>query len=309
MPPPTDPDPDFPPLVLTFAASDPSSGAGMQADLLTLASMGCHPLTVVTAITVQDTMGVEAVQPIDSDWVSDQARCLLEDMPIDAFKIGALGSVENISAIAEIIADYPDVPLILDPVLASGRGDELASDEMLHAMRELLLPQTTILTPNSMEVRRLADVEDDEDPSLAACAQRLIDAGAEYVLVTGTHEPTAQVVNTLYGKNGVVRTDSWPRLPGSYHGSGCTLASAIAAMLANGLDLPDAVREAQDYTWHALQKAYRPGMGQFLPDRLFWAREQENADAEGEAAEAKTSAADAPAAALLSAQLSDLHRH
>jgi len=309
MPPSTDPDPDFPPLVLTFAASDPSSGAGMQADLLTLASMGCHPLTVVTAITVQDTMGVEAVQPIDSDWVSDQARCLLEDMPIDAFKIGALGSVENISAIAEIIADYPDVPLILDPVLASGRGDELASDEMLHAMRELLLPQTTILTPNSIEVRRLADVEDDEDPSLAACAQRLIDAGAEYVLVTGTHEPTAQVVNTLYGKNGVVRTDSWPRLPGSYHGSGCTLASAIAAMLANGLDLPDAVREAQDYTWHALQKAYRPGMGQFLPDRLFWAREQENADAEGEAAEAKTSAADAPAAALSSAQLSDLHRH
>jgi hydroxymethylpyrimidine/phosphomethylpyrimidine kinase len=314
MPPSTDPDPEFPPLVLTFAASDPSSGAGMQADLLTLASMGCHPLTVVTAITVQDTMGVEALQPIDSEWVSDQARCLLEDMPVDAFKIGALGSVENISAIAEIIADYPDVPLILDPVLASGRGDELASDEMLHAMRELLLPQTTILTPNSMEARRLADIDDDEEPSLATCAQRLIDAGAEYVLVTGTHEPTPQVVNTLYGKNGVVRTDSWPRLPGSYHGSGCTLASAIAAMLANGLDLPDAVREAQDYTWHALQKAYRPGMGQFLPDRLFWAREQENAETSGEAAEASSApAANAPAnvptAALLSAQLSDLHRH
>jgi len=314
MPPSTDPDPEFPPLVLTFAASDPSSGAGMQADLLTLASMGCHPLTVVTAITVQDTMGVEALQPIDSEWVSDQARCLLEDMPVDAFKIGALGSVENISAIAEIIADYPDVPLILDPILASGRGDELASDEMLHAMRELLLPQTTILTPNSMEARRLADIDDDEEPSLATCAQRLIDAGAEYVLVTGTHEPTPQVVNTLYGKNGVVRTDSWPRLPGSYHGSGCTLASAIAAMLANGLDLPDAVREAQDYTWHALQKAYRPGMGKFLPDRLFWAREQENAETGGEAAEASSApAANAPAnvptAALLSAQLSDLHRH
>ena len=149
-------------------------------------------------------------------------------------------------------------------MLASGRGDELASDEMLHAMRELLLPQTTILTPNSMEARRLADAEDDEEPSLAVCAQRLIDAGAEFVLITGTHEPTPQVVNTLYGKNGVVRTDSWQRLPGSYHGSGCTLASAIAAMLANGLELPEAVREAQDYTWHALQKAYRPGMGQFL---------------------------------------------
>jgi len=297
---PTDKDPEFPPLVLTFAASDPSGGAGIQADLLTLASMGCHPLTVITAITVQDTLGVEAVQAIDAEWVADQARCLLEDMPIDAFKIGALGSVENIAAIAEILADYPDVPLILDPVLASGRGDELASDEMLHAMRELLLPQTTIVTPNSMEARRLADVEDDDEPSLAMCAQRLIDAGAEYVLITGTHEPTPQVINTLYGKNGVVRTDSWQRLPGSYHGSGCTLASAIAAMLANGLELPEAVREAQDYTWHALQKAYRPGMGQYLPDRMFWARE----DAPG--AEPRVEAGDAP---KTPAQSPDLHRH
>ncbi len=266
---------DFPPVVLTFAASDPSGGAGIQADILTLASMGCHPLSVITAITVQDTLGVEAVQPIDADWVADQARCLLEDMPVDAFKIGALGSVENIAAIAEILSDYPEVPLILDPVLASGRGDELANDEMLHALRELLLPRTTLLTPNSMEARRLADVEDEEEPSLATCANRLIESGCEFVLITGTHEPTPQVINTLYGKSGVVRSDSWQRLPGNYHGSGCTLASAIAAMLANGLDLPEAVREAQDYTWHTLQKAYRPGMGQFLPDRLFWAREDD----------------------------------
>jgi hydroxymethylpyrimidine/phosphomethylpyrimidine kinase len=273
---PTHKDPDYPPLVLTFAASDPSGGAGIQADLLTLASMGCHPLSVLTAITVQDTLGVEAVQPLDAEWVADQARCLLEDMPVDAFKIGALGSVENIAAIAEILSDYPDVPLVLDPVLASGRGDELASDEMLHALRELLLPQTTILTPNSMEARRLADADDDEEVSLAVCAQRLIEAGAEFVLITGTHEPTPQVVNTLYGKSGVVRSDSWQRLAGNYHGSGCTLASAIAAMLANGLELPEAVREAQDYTWHALQKAYRPGMGQYLPDRLFWARADED---------------------------------
>ena len=125
--------------------------------------MGCHPLSVVTAITVQDTLGVEGVLAIDADWVADQARCLLEDMPVDAFKIGVLGSVENIAAIAEIVSDYPDVPLILDPVLASGRGDELATDDMTHAMRELLLPQTTILTPNSLEVRRLADVDDDDE--------------------------------------------------------------------------------------------------------------------------------------------------
>ena len=267
----------FPPLVLTFAASDPSGGAGMQADLLTLASMGCHPLSVITAITVQDSLGVEGVLAIDADWVADQARCLLEDMPVDAFKIGVLGSVENIAAIAEIVSDYPDVPLILDPVLASGRGDELANDEMTHALRELLLPQTTILTPNSLEARRLAESEDDEERPLDACAARLIETGCEFVLVTGTHENTPQVVNTLYGKSGVVRTDSWPRLPGTFHGSGCTLASAIAAMLANGLDLPEAVREAQEYTWQTLKKAYRPGMGQFLPDRLFWAREESDA--------------------------------
>jgi len=272
-------DPEFPPIVLTFAASDPSGGAGLQADILTLASMGCHPLSVVTAITVQDTLGVEGMQALDAEWVADQARCLLEDMPVDAFKIGVLGSVEIIAAVAEVIADYPEVPLVLDPVLASGRGDAFATDEMMDAMRELLLPHTTILTPNSMEARRLADVEDDE-PSLALCAERLIEMGAEFVLVTGTHEATPGVVNTLYAKSGVVRSDTWTRLPGSYHGSGCTLASAIAAMLANGLDLAEAVREAQDYTWQSLKKAYRPGMGQFLPDRMFWAREESDAPAD-----------------------------
>jgi len=271
------PDVDFPPIVLTFAASDPSGGAGLQADILTLASMGCHPLSVLTAYTVQDTMGVEGILAVDADWVADQARCLLQDIPVDAFKIGVLGSIENIAVIAEILSDYPDVPLILDPVLASGRGDEFANDEMMHAMRELLLPQATIITPNSMEARRLAETDDDDEPSLEVCAERLLEMGAEYVLITGTHEATTQVVNKLYGKEGIVRTDSWQRLPGSYHGSGCTLASAIAAMLANGLELPEAVREAQDYTWHTLQKAYRPGMGQLLPDRLFWARDDGDA--------------------------------
>jgi hydroxymethylpyrimidine/phosphomethylpyrimidine kinase len=279
--------PDFPPVVLTFAASDPSGGAGLQADVLTLASMGCHPLSVVTAITIQDTLGVEGIQAIDAEWVADQARCLLEDIPVDAFKIGVLGSIETIAAIAEIVSDYPDVPLVLDPVLASARGDAFATEEMTDAMRELLLPHTTIVTPNSMEARRLADADDDEGASLGLCAERLIGMGAQFVLITGTHEATPDVVNTLYGKGGVVRTDSWTRLPGSYHGSGCTLASAIAAMLGSGLDLPEAVREAQDYAWQALKKAYRPGMGQFIPDRLFWARE----DAETPAEDAATTPA------------------
>lgn len=269
-----------PAIVLAFAASDPTGGAGIQADLLTLSSMGCYALSVITAITVQDTAGVEDLLAIDSDWVADQARALLEDMPVVAFKIGMMGSVENIAAIAEIVSDYPDVPLILDPVLASGRGDELASEDMIAAMTELLLPQTTIITPNSHEARRLAraqsvdeDDAEEEDPDLAECANRLLRLGCEYVLITGTHENTSKVVNTLYGDNGVIRADEWERLPGSYHGSGCTLASAIAATLANGLDIPDAVREAQEYTWQTLAAGFRPGMGQSIPDRFFWARE------------------------------------
>jgi hydroxymethylpyrimidine/phosphomethylpyrimidine kinase len=250
----------------------------MQADILTIVSMGCHPLAVVTAITVQDTSGVDDVQPVDAEWVVDQARAVLEDMPVLAFKIGLLGSVENIAAIAEVISDYPDIPLVFDPILASGRGDELANEDMRDAMRELLLPQTTILTPNSIEARRLIQDEENEDdnPDLAECAKRIIQFGCEYVLVTGTHEHTPKVINTLYSREGLLRSDDWLRLPGMYHGSGCTLASAIAALLANGLSIEDAVKEAQEYTWQALQFGFRPGMGQHIPDRLFWAREEED---------------------------------
>jgi hydroxymethylpyrimidine/phosphomethylpyrimidine kinase len=278
--------PEIPPIVLTFAASDPSAGAGMQADILTIASMGCHPLTVVTAITVQDTSGVDDVQSVDAELVMNQARTVLEDMPVAAFKIGLLGSVENIAVIAEIISDYSDIPLVFDPVLSSGRGDELANEDMLDAMRELLLPQTTILTPNSLEARRLIQDEDNEEdnPDLAECAKRIIQLGCEYVLITGTHENTPKVINNLYGEHGLIRSDSWPRLPGIYHGSGCTLASAIAALLANGLPMEEAVREAQEYTWESLKYGFRPGMGQHIPDRLFWARDDEEDDGEDESA-------------------------
>jgi len=266
------------PAVITFAATDPTSGAGLQADLLALASMGCYPLSVVTALTVQDTAGVEGFLAIDPDWVADQARCLLEDMPVAAFKMGMLGSTEIVTVVAEVVSDYPDVPLVLDPVLASGRGDQFANEDMVSAIRELLVPQSTIVTPNIPELRRLAGEDDDDESSLSDCAQRLLDTGCEYVLVTGTHASTPDVVNTLYQRGGVLRSDSWQRLPGSYHGSGCTLASALAANLARGLDIGDAVYEAQDYTWQALARAFRPGMGQYLPDRLFWAREEESKD-------------------------------
>lgn len=272
----------MPPAVMTFAATDPSSGAGLQADILTLASIGCHPLSVVTAITVQDTVGVDNVMVFDADWVNEQARAILEDMQVSAFKIGMLGSVENVAVIAEIMADYPDVPLLIDPILSSGRGDELANDEMQAAMIDLLFPQATVITPNSLEARRFAFFDDDSDAAenatLDESAQRLLEMGCEFVLITGTHERTAEVVNTLYGEKGLIKSYSWERLPGSYHGSGCTLTSAMAACLAHGLTIEEAVAEAQEYTWQALKAAFRPGMGQHIPDRMFWARDDEESD-------------------------------
>ncbi len=269
-----------PPIVLSFSANDSSGGAGIQADILTIASMGCHPLSVITAITVQDTAGVDDVMALDPGWVVDQARAVLEDMPVHVFKIGMLGSVEIITAIAEVISDYPDIPLVLDPVLSSGRGDEFANEDMVLAMRELLLPQATIITPNSLEARRLAQEDDYDAPDLGQCGSRLLHMGCEYVLITGTHENSPEVINTLYAAAGIVRSDAWQRLPGSYHGSGCTLASAIAATLANGLPVAEGVYEAQEYTWQALKAGFHPGMGQYLPDRLFWARNEHDAEEE-----------------------------
>ncbi|OGA73736.1 MAG: hydroxymethylpyrimidine/phosphomethylpyrimidine kinase [Betaproteobacteria bacterium RIFCSPLOWO2_12_FULL_65_14] len=247
-----------PPIVLTFAASDPTGGAGLQADLLTLAAMGCHPLSVLTALTVQDTSGVDSVQAVDAERVRAQAEALLADMRVAAFKLGVLGSAENMRVIADLLSDLPEIPVVLDPVLASGRGDPLASEEMAQALCELIVPQATIVTPNSVEARRLGG------------AERLLAMGCEFVLVTGTHEASDEVVNTLYDGGGVVRADRWQRLPGSYHGSGCTLASAIAAALASGRGVPEAVRDAQEYTWQTLAAAFAPGRGQFLPNRFFW---------------------------------------
>lgn len=258
------------PAVLSFAASDPTGGAGLQADLLTLASLGCHPLSVVTAVTAQDTRGVEGLLALEPAWIARQARIVLADIAVAAFKIGVLGSARNAEAVAELLDAHPAVPVVLDPVLASGRGDVLANAEVLQAIRTRLLPRTTVATPNSPEARRLAAAGSQTE--LAECAHALIGSGCKYILVTGSHESEPEVVNRLYAGAGLVREDRWPRLPGEYHGSGCTLASAIAASLAKGMDVPAAARAAQEYTWKALQAGFAPGRGQHLPDRLFAAR-------------------------------------
>jgi hydroxymethylpyrimidine/phosphomethylpyrimidine kinase len=274
-----------PPIVLVFAGNDPTGGAGLAADMLALSSLGCHVTPVITGIVIQDSAGEQDVLPIDSEWVEDQARCILEDMKVDAIKVGLIASIEALTVIAEIASDYPEIPLVLDPVFFSKPDDHLASEELFAMLRELLLPHTTLLILNSIEARYLASDDPDEqvDLTLDIAASRILDWGCEYVLITGTHENTPKVINTLYSDMGRSSVDTWDRLVGSYYGSGNTLAAAIAGALANGAEFIEAVKEGQDYTWQTLQAAYRPGMGPQIPDRFFWARPVEEQGAVDEA--------------------------
>lgn len=259
------------PVVMTFAGNDPTGGAGLQADIEAIDSMGGQAAPVVTALTVQDTRDVIRVEPVEAALVVEQARAVLEDMPVAAFKIGLVGDIANAEAIHTILTDYPHIPVVLDPILRAGGGTELADRPLCDALLELLFPLATLAVPNSREARALAPGAD----TLDACAQALLATGCEFVLVTGSHEATAAVDNTLYGNMRRLETFSWDRLPQSFHGSGCTLASAIAGLLAQGLEPFTAVHEAQEYTWESLSRGYRLGMGQHHPNRLFWARDDE----------------------------------
>jgi hydroxymethylpyrimidine/phosphomethylpyrimidine kinase len=263
------------PLILTFGAADPVGAIGIQADLASFAAMGCHGLSVITAILIGDTARIEDSQVVDADWVADQARVVLEDMPVAAFKVGAVGSIENISVIAEIVSDYPDIPLILDPFTSAMPDPGSDGEDLLVATRELLIPQTTLFLASAVELARLAETwrEPTTDDTLALDAMRIIDMGCEYLFVTGTPGDVHDVANTLFDDSGMVRHDTWQRLPGSFSGAGCTLSATIAAMLANGVDVPEAVFEAQEFTHAALTGAHRLGMGKLVPDRYFWARE------------------------------------
>lgn len=262
------------PVVMCFSGLDPTGGAGIQADIEAITSMGCHPAPVVTALTVQDTQGLirfEAVEPL---LLVEQARAILEDMPVQTFKLGMLANTAIIEAVHSVLIDYPDIPVVFDPVLSAGAGGDLIEDGAIDSLRTLILPQTSVLTPNSVEARALAPTAD----TLAACAEALQDMGCEFVLITGTHELSEDVTNTLYGNHRELEQFHYARLPHQYHGSGCTLAASIAGLLAQGLEPFTAVHEAQTYTWDALRQAYRVGMGQLIPNRLFWARDQESDD-------------------------------
>lgn len=262
------------PVVLTLGPSDPTTALGVQADLACIVSMGCYCATVITSVLIADTSRVEDALHIDSDWVADQARVVLEDMPVAAFKVGAVGTADNVTAIAEIMADYPDIPLILDPFLSSAANHGPEGEEVVHAMRELLVPQATIFLASAVELSRFASSwREGGSDAIEADAAHLIELGCQYVLVTGAQSTSVELSNILYGKEGAIRNDAWQRLPGTFSGAGGTISSAIAALLARGLDVPEAALEAQEFTHASLVHAHRLGMGKLTPNRFFWAQE------------------------------------
>jgi hydroxymethylpyrimidine/phosphomethylpyrimidine kinase len=253
------------PAVLSFSGHDPSGGAGIQADIETLVSHQCHAVSVITTLTEQDTLNVKKLIPQSPDNIINQATTLMADIPIKAIKIGLLGHTETALAVHKILKQHPHIPVVFDPVLAAGGGTNLSNEDLIKAINDLLSPYTTVLTPNSEEARRLTGLDD-----LTECGLKLLEKGCDYVLITGSHETTPEVCNRLFHAGQVIETYSWNRLPYSYHGSGCTLAASIAALLAQGLDVVQAISEAQEFTWNSLNAAYQTGKGQHNPNRFYW---------------------------------------
>jgi hydroxymethylpyrimidine/phosphomethylpyrimidine kinase len=256
------------PSVLCLAGLDATGGAGLQADIEAVASMGAHALPVLTANTVQNTRDVVSVTPVAAADLLAQGRAVIDDIAPDAVKVGLLADAEVANAVVSIIDACPGVPVVVDPVCASGAGTRLADDDLLDAIAGLLIPRATIVTPNTLEVRLLAP----ESDSPRAGAQQLLSAGASAVLVTGTHASTHDVRHHAYSGMRLQETWSYPRLPGEYHGSGCTLSAALAALLAHGLDTLTACKQALDYTHACLRTGLTLGGGQMLPDRLYWSQ-------------------------------------
>lgn len=258
-----------PPVVLTISGHDPSGGAGIQADIESIFSQGCQPCSIITALTIQDSSDIRSIFPQPAETVSEQLKILMQDIKPAVIKIGLIGSVEIVKMLRQQL-EHCEIPIIFDPVLASGGGTELANQNLIEAIQTQLLPITTLMTPNSIEARRLAP----GGQNLHECGLELLNSGCQQVLITGAHEESQTVDNHLYNEGALQETFSWDRLPHSYHGSGCTLASTIAALLAQGLPIFAAINEAQDFTWQSLQNGFRPGNGQYFPNRFFWATDE-----------------------------------
>ena len=254
------------PCVLVFAGADPSGGAGIQADIEAIGALGAHALPVITALTVQDNDRVFSVHPVAVELVRQQAQALIDKIDIAAVKIGIVGNRANAEMIAQVIRQLrvrsPQLPVVFDPVLASGHGDALSVDDAVRAL-DPLFALATLIVPNLPEAAALCG----ETTEFEQQVRSLMTRGCLNVFLKGGHGEGQEVVNTLRGPD-VARTWRWPRLPGTFHGSGCTLASAVAALLAQGRTMEQAVDAAQTYAQQALASSFAIANGQRIPNRM-----------------------------------------
>jgi hydroxymethylpyrimidine/phosphomethylpyrimidine kinase len=256
---------------MTFGVADPVGATGVQGDLATFSAHRCHGASVLTGLLIGDTARVEDIQEVEPEWVVDMGRVVLEDMPVAAFKVGAITSVDQVSAIAEIVSDYPDVPLVVDPFLSNLPDAGMGDEDLVMAIRHILVPQATVLVLSQVELARVAETWRDQsnEDLLALDVAELTDSGCEFVLVTGTAQADGTRANTLFNAEGIVATFAWTHLKGPFVGAGSTLSAAITALMAQGMDGLPAIEAAHQYTMGALNAAERFGMGKLVPNRFF----------------------------------------
>jgi len=267
--------------VLVFNANDPSGAGGLTGDVLAMGSVGVHTLPTVTGSYARDTSGIHDFFPFDEEAVSEQARTIAEDVPIQVIKVGFAGSPENLAAIAEIADDYEGVPVVAYmPNLSWWDDDRI--DDYLDAFQELLMPQTSVLVGHHSTLRRwlLPDWEGERNPSPRDIARAASERGVPYTLVTGVPLPEQHIDNVLATPETVVAHEKFERIEAVFAGAGDTLSAALAALLATGMDLPEATREALSYLDRCLDEGFSPGMGQVIPDRLFWAQPEGESEEE-----------------------------
>jgi hydroxymethylpyrimidine/phosphomethylpyrimidine kinase len=245
---------------MCVAELDPTGGGGIAADIETLASLACHCTPIMTAISIQDTQNIKDSAVIDSTLLIEQMRAVLEDMNVAAIKLHQLASTAHIEGIHTVITDYPPRPVVVDPALWALPVEA----DFCDALRTLILPHTRLLVVSEMEAFELAGNAD----TLTACAHQLLDLGCEQVLISTEPNINQQYISGLYSSNGLQQSFSWANLPHNFMGAGSTFAAAITAFIAHGVPLQAAIRQAQEYTWKALSRARRLGMGRLVPHRL-----------------------------------------
>ncbi|MCZ8174186.1 MAG: bifunctional hydroxymethylpyrimidine kinase/phosphomethylpyrimidine kinase [Burkholderiaceae bacterium] len=269
-------EPPAPAAVMCFNASEPSGASGLAGDVATAAAMGAHALPIVTSIVMRDTADIFDQHDIDADVVVEQARTILEDVTIAAWKVGFLGSADNVSAVAEVLSDYTEIPLVTHlPNL--GWMDEDQLQPYLDAFRELILPATEVLVGNHKTLQDflLPEWDSERPPSARELAVAAAEHGTRYVLVTGvalaSKGPEQYIDNVLASPQGALAGEKFERFETSFVGAGDTLSAALAALLATGVELQPAVSEALNFLDQSLDAGFRPGMGHVVPDRFFWA--------------------------------------